>query len=171
MIPDQSRARRLLACLGDPSRFRVIAKLAASEYCVTELAHEIGLSQSCTTRHLQALQREGIVSGIRSGKRVVFTLSVEEPMIAGLVGWVLSQPDPGRGERRTTASRVDGGTARGTPKPQAVWPLESPKITERADAGRAPDQEDVASTTPAPSASPPAPEVRSPQSSIEDFLL
>jgi DNA-binding transcriptional ArsR family regulator len=92
MITDEYRTRRLLACLGDPSRFRVMARLAASEYCVTELAREIGLSQSCTTRHLQALEREGLVRGTRFGKRVVFSLRTEEPMIADLVGWAMSRP-------------------------------------------------------------------------------
>ena len=91
MIVDPSRTQRLFACLGDPSRFRVVTTLAAGEYCVTDLARVIGLSQSCTTRHLQALQREGLVVGLRNGKRVVFRLNTDEPMVAGLVGWLSTQ--------------------------------------------------------------------------------
>lgn len=102
MNPDDNRPQRLLACLGDPSRFRVISKLLTAQYCVTDLAREIGLSQSCTTRHLQALQKEGLVVGLRNGKRVVFRLRTEEPMIAGLVAWALDH----RAETSNTPSRT-----------------------------------------------------------------
>ena len=87
MNAHDARAQRIFACLGDPSRYRVVAKLKAGELCVTDLAREIGLSQSCTTRHLQALQREGLVVRSRSGKRVIFRLRTEEPFVAGLLGW------------------------------------------------------------------------------------
>ena len=95
MLIDPGRARRLLACMGDPSRFRVVEKLMASPFCVTDLAREIGLSQSCTTRHLQVLQQEGLVAGLRDGKRVVFRLRTDEPMIAGLVTWALAHAGVG----------------------------------------------------------------------------
>lgn len=88
MLIDDNRAQRVFACLGDPSRFRVVATLSMNEHCVTDLARRIGLSQSCTTRHLQVLQREGLVVGFRKGKRVIFRLNLEEPMVAGLVAWV-----------------------------------------------------------------------------------
>ena len=116
MIIDQSRTRRIFACLGDPSRFRLVATLIASEFCVTDLAREVGLSQSCTTRHLQALQREGLVAGIRRGKRVMFRVRTDEPMIAGLVAWALRHPDQtGPADRwpieDTREPRADGEAA------------------------------------------------------------
>jgi DNA-binding transcriptional ArsR family regulator len=92
MIHPESRARRIFACLGDPSRFQLIAELAIRERCVTDLAREVGLSQSCTTRHLQTLQKEGLVSGARNGKKVLFRLRLEEPLVARLVGWVIDHP-------------------------------------------------------------------------------
>jgi DNA-binding transcriptional ArsR family regulator len=82
------RTQRLLACLGERSRFRVVAALMAGERCVSDLAHAVGLSQSCTTRHLQALRKEGLVKGTRQGKRVMFGLLLENPKIAELVEWV-----------------------------------------------------------------------------------
>jgi DNA-binding transcriptional ArsR family regulator len=90
MISNGSRTQRLLACLGDPSRFRVAATLLLGECCVTDLAAKIGLSQSCTTRHLQALQREGLVCGVRDGKRMIFRLCLDEPQVTALVRWALS---------------------------------------------------------------------------------
>jgi len=73
-MTDSNQKQQFLACLSDPSRFHLLATLAGGPRCVTELAERVGLSQSCTTRHLQALQREGIVTGERRGKRVFFSL-------------------------------------------------------------------------------------------------
>ena len=81
-------AQRLLACLGDPSRFRLVVRLAERNLCVSELAVEVGLSQSCTTRHLQALTAVGMVQPSRAGKRVVYALRTGDPEIERLVHWV-----------------------------------------------------------------------------------
>jgi len=85
---DHVQTRRILACLGDGSRFRVMSELVRGERCVTELAALVGLSQSCTTRHLQVLEREGLVTSLRCGKRVIFTAS-ESPRIVKLLDWAL----------------------------------------------------------------------------------
>lgn len=81
------RVRRLMSCLGDPSRFQLVRTLLERERCVTDLAAAVGLSQSCTTRHLQALQREGLVRGKRDGKRVMFRLCLDEPRASALLRW------------------------------------------------------------------------------------
>jgi len=88
--------RSLLACLGDASRFELVCCLIESERCVSELAVRVGLSQSCTTRHLQALQRQGLVRGAREGKRVVFRLRREEPSVGALLEWALREAEAGR---------------------------------------------------------------------------
>lgn len=82
------RARWLFACLGDASRYRIVAALSGSERCVSELARDVALSQSCTTRHLQALQRVGLVSRERQGKRVVFRLRTDDVRVEGLLEWI-----------------------------------------------------------------------------------
>jgi len=81
--------RHMLACIGDHSRYLVIMTLAGGGQCVTEVAKRIGRSQSCTTRHLQALARGGIVERQRQGKRVVFTLRLDDPRVRGLVEWAI----------------------------------------------------------------------------------
>ncbi len=89
MNPSRSHPRSVLACLGDASRFQLVCRLIGSERCVTELAIEVGLSQSCTTRHLQALERAGLVLGTRHGKKVVFRLRRDAPEVGELLEWVL----------------------------------------------------------------------------------
>ena len=83
-----------LACLGDTSRYRMVHVLANGERCVTELARRVGLSQSCTTRHLQVLRGSGLVSRARSGKRVMFALSLADPAVRGLLTGVLAGGQP-----------------------------------------------------------------------------
>ena len=73
--------RDRMACLADPSRFSIVLVLAGGEQCVSAIAREVGLSQSCTTRHLQALQRLGLVRGERRGREVMFVVCGEEPEI------------------------------------------------------------------------------------------
>jgi DNA-binding transcriptional ArsR family regulator len=90
-MPLEDRTRRILACLGDASRFRLVSTLAESERCVGELATAVGLSQSCTTRHLQALGRLGLVEGRREGRRVLFRLNPRAPGLEGILVWALSE--------------------------------------------------------------------------------
>jgi DNA-binding transcriptional ArsR family regulator len=104
--------RRILACLGDSSRFRLVRTLVAGERCVTDLALDVGLSQSCTTRHLQALQREGLVCGERSGKRVLYRLCSNAADFGELLGWVAGTTDVSLlapAELRATDGRSDAG--------------------------------------------------------------
>jgi DNA-binding transcriptional ArsR family regulator len=65
-----------LAVLAAPRRFDLLLlMLGGEERSVSQLAETVGLSQSCTTRHLQALARAGLVKGVRDGKRVVFRIA------------------------------------------------------------------------------------------------
>jgi DNA-binding transcriptional ArsR family regulator len=66
----------VLAVLAAPRRFDLLLlMLAGANRSVSQLAEAVGLSQSCTTRHLQALARAGLVAGARDGKRVVFRVA------------------------------------------------------------------------------------------------
>jgi len=92
-----------MACLGDVSRFRVVMELLAGEgRCVSDVARAVGLSQSCTTRHLQVLEREGLVKGIRSGKRVLYRVS-GDPKVAALLDWAI----PGENAAPTAEHREE----------------------------------------------------------------
>lgn len=83
----ETTARQQLACLGDASRYRIVSVLTAGQACVTELAGRIGLSQSCTTRHLQALERAGLVTRERAGRRVLFRVRSQDPAVRSLLDW------------------------------------------------------------------------------------
>lgn len=91
----EDRFQSLLACLSEPSRYRVLRVIAEGDRCVSEIAAQVGLSQSCTTRHLQALQRAGVLSRFRDGKRVLFRIEATDPGRTRILEWVLLRGEPG----------------------------------------------------------------------------
>jgi DNA-binding transcriptional ArsR family regulator len=89
-----SRIHRALAVLAPVKRFQLLTLvLEGVDRSVSQLARAVRLSQSCTTRHLQALERAGLVRGWRDGKRVVFRPAPRDAE-AGAVIASLSGPDP-----------------------------------------------------------------------------
>jgi len=148
-----------LACLGPISRFRLALELLAGGRCVSELAVAVGLSQSCTTRHLQCMQRAGLVSRRRAGKRVVFALAPEATGLLVLV--------------ETTSGAAAAPIARETPlvpqsrsasRRRAKTPVRKPRVPARETVRRV-TPESV--TPPAPAVSVLPPRYRE----LEDFLL
>jgi len=107
--------RALMACLGDPSRFRLVQALIGTARCVTDLAAEVGLSQSCTTRHLQALERRHVVRGTRDGKRVLYRIRDDRPDLMPLIGWAMEVH--GRGAQTARAPGRGSLPAGRSPRP------------------------------------------------------
>ena len=138
----------------------------------------VGLSQSCTTRHLQALERRRVVVGARDGKRVMYRLRHEEPGLDPLLAWALRARPAGRGLPRT-ARKVDSGPRPLGARPHladlaaasvAAGPAAEPAGSEatppdRPSAGSLPDQE-AHQAEPAPA----LPRARTNQD-LEDYLL
>lgn len=66
-VPDQLDAT--FTALGDPTRRQILARLAAGEATVTELAKPFEMSQPAISKHLKVLERAGLVSRGRDGQR------------------------------------------------------------------------------------------------------
>lgn len=64
----------VLAALADPVRWRLVALLAERPRSVGVLAQLAGARQPQTTKHLQALERAGIVTSQRTGQRRIYAL-------------------------------------------------------------------------------------------------
>ena len=58
--PDQLDAT--FAALADPTRRAILARLAAGEASVTELAEPFAMSQPAISKHLKVLERAGLIS-------------------------------------------------------------------------------------------------------------
>ncbi|RQX12798.1 transcriptional regulator [Micromonospora ureilytica] len=57
------------AALADPTRRAILARLAAGEATVTELAEPFDMSQPAISKHLRVLERAGLVSRGRDAQR------------------------------------------------------------------------------------------------------
>lgn len=163
--------------LAPPKRFELaLLLLNGVELSVSRLAEAVGLSQSCTTRHLQALERAGLVRGTRDGKRVVFRIEPADPVATAMLAALQGGPGPQRAA--TLASAPAPSPA---PRPAPTRPVRPP----RAERSRG---RDVAAPEPTAAASVPATEAmaESPaptesgisssaahrrRSDLEDFLL
>lgn len=65
---------RVLAALSNPARLRMVVALGQGEKCVCEMASEVGLDISTTSRHLAQLRQVGLVSDERRGNMVFYQL-------------------------------------------------------------------------------------------------
>ncbi len=114
--------------LGEPSRQAILRALAPGSRCVTDLASEIGLSQSCTTRHLQALERERIVRRTRSGKRVLYELRTDETLVADLLQLALGES--GSGSRVADRNPAPSGDGKPAAEAEGTGPAVRPDIED-----------------------------------------
>lgn len=57
------------AALADPTRRAILARLAAGEAAVTDLAKPFAMSQPAISKHLQVLERAGLISSGREAQR------------------------------------------------------------------------------------------------------
>ena len=187
-------ARDLMACLGDPSRFRLVKVLIAGPRCVSDLAVEVGLSQSCTTRHLQALERRNVVLGTRDGKRVLYALRQDRADLMPLIGWAMESRlgqaaaprrvgrvrsargrngvplEVAKAKARATGNR--GGTARnGEPAPKGERASEGEPAPVARPAEPAPAHTAFSAAPAAHRELEPEPYPRRRSGDLEDFLL
>jgi DNA-binding transcriptional ArsR family regulator len=63
------RLTNTFAALADPTRRAILARLAAGEASVTELAEPFAMSQPAISKHLKVLERAGLISCGREAQR------------------------------------------------------------------------------------------------------
>ncbi|GAA4206349.1 metalloregulator ArsR/SmtB family transcription factor [Microbispora amethystogenes] len=92
----------LLTALADPARWRLVSLLAERPRPVGVLAELAGARQPQTTKHLQALERAGLVTSQRSGQRRIYALR-SEPLreLAAALGRLADTADRAGGPRET----------------------------------------------------------------------
>lgn len=93
--PEDLRAVAVVhKALADPTRLRILQRLAQRPGTVTELTDHVDLSQPLVSWHLRRLKAAGLVETRRSGREVICTLSREaldrfrerERVLLGLAG-------------------------------------------------------------------------------------
>src|SRR4030095_2555988 len=71
------RLAELFKALADPTRVRIIARLADSEACVHEISDELALQQSTVSHQLRLLRHLRIVRSRKDGRHVFYQLEDE----------------------------------------------------------------------------------------------
>jgi DNA-binding transcriptional ArsR family regulator len=74
------------AALADPTRRAILARLAAGEAPVTELAKPFAMSQPAISKHLKVLERAGLITGSQDAQRRPRRLEVRS--LAAASGWL-----------------------------------------------------------------------------------
>jgi DNA-binding transcriptional ArsR family regulator len=74
------RAARLFRAIGEPSRLRLLSRLAQGEMCVTELAASEQESLSTISQRLRVLRSENIIVRRRRGKHINYALADQHVM-------------------------------------------------------------------------------------------
>jgi DNA-binding transcriptional ArsR family regulator len=65
----------LFKILGDRTRLELLFALEKQSMCVNDLVEKLGYSQSLVSHQLKILRDSNIVSTIRSGNKVIYTLA------------------------------------------------------------------------------------------------
>src|ERR687898_1680094 len=69
MATATERLTRTFAALADPTRRAILARLAAGEASVSELAEPFAMTQPAISKHLKVLERAGLISRSRDAQR------------------------------------------------------------------------------------------------------
>ena len=68
-LDDEARLDRAFMALADPVRRRLVARLSQSSATVNELAEPFELSKQAISKHIQVLERAGLITRSRDGQR------------------------------------------------------------------------------------------------------
>jgi DNA-binding transcriptional ArsR family regulator len=71
---DANRMAEFFSVLSDPSRLRLVSLLSSDEFCVCDLAENLGMSQSAVSHQLRALRAARLVTYRKEGRQVFYRL-------------------------------------------------------------------------------------------------
>ncbi len=83
-------AAKLFRILGHPMRLAIIEALHVRPWCVCELADQLGLNKSVTSKHLSSLKSVGIIAMRKEGTQVNCVLTM--PCVLDMMHCVIDPP-------------------------------------------------------------------------------
>ena len=82
----QTTLDRTFAALADPTRRRILARLANGDQCVTRLARPYSMSLPAISKHLRVLEKAGLLRRKRYGR--VHEIQLEAAPLKQAAQWV-----------------------------------------------------------------------------------
>lgn len=64
-----------LRVIAEPNRFKIIGLLKGKPLCVCEIFEALKLPQNLASHHLKVLSDAGILTSIRNGKKIIYSLN------------------------------------------------------------------------------------------------
>ena len=110
----------IFAALSDPTRRSIVRRLADGEATVLELAEPFPISLPAISRHLQVLERAGLISRSRDGQRRPCRLQPEP--LAEIAAWA----EHTRATWEQRLDRLDAHLQRTSDRPASPPTLEKP---------------------------------------------
>jgi DNA-binding transcriptional ArsR family regulator len=77
---------RTFAALADPTRRRILERLAQGDHCVTDLAKPYRMSLPAVSKHLRVLERAGLIRRQRRGR--VHQLKLDAKPMQSAQQWI-----------------------------------------------------------------------------------
>jgi len=81
----------LLKIVLEENRLKLLYILSKGKHCVCELMRHVNLSQSLISHHLSDLKEAGIVSDVKRGLRVYYSLTAKGEHITNLLFQILKK--------------------------------------------------------------------------------
>jgi DNA-binding transcriptional ArsR family regulator len=86
MVELDRRLDSLFGALSDPTRRAIVARLARGPTSVTELAEPFEMSLAAVSKHLQVLDRAGLVERTRQGRSI--QCSLQPAQLKTVADWI-----------------------------------------------------------------------------------
>ena len=112
MLPH--RLDEVLKAAADPTRIRLLNLLRLGSICVCDLQSVLRIPQPSVSRHLAALRHAGLVSDVRKGMRIVYSLTPAVSTPSAALRDLLDRCCPEDGMMRADIVRFRQAIADGT---------------------------------------------------------
>ncbi len=77
--------------LADPNRLRILMSFQKRELCVCEITEMLGLAPSTVSKHLLILKQAGLVTNLKRGRWIYYSLVVEKIETEPVLNWLRSR--------------------------------------------------------------------------------
>ncbi len=108
------RLDEILKAAADPTRLRLLNLLRLGSICVCDLQAVLRIPQPTVSRHLAALRHAGLVSDVRKGTRIVYSLTPGVTTQVEALHDLLDRCCPEDGMMRADIVRFREAVAKGT---------------------------------------------------------
>ncbi len=110
----QPRLDEILKAAADPTRLRLLNLLRLGSICVCDLQATLQIPQPSVSRHLAALRHAGLVTDVRKGMRIVYSLVPAETTDVDALHNLLDRCCPQNAQMRADIDRFLKAVADGT---------------------------------------------------------